>query len=114
MVPLSWRLSSRELSEALVHAAPALVAIEDEYLGVANDALARLDAPRPRPCSERPVSRPRFRDAGTEDAAPARAVRDDDPLLVIYTSGSEAAPKGVVLTHANCFWNNLALAVSPS
>ncbi len=29
---------------------------------------------------------------------------------MIFTSGSEAAPKGVVLTHANCFWNNLALA----
>lgn len=28
---------------------------------------------------------------------------------MIYTSGSEAAPKGVVLTHENCFWNNLAL-----
>ena len=39
-----------------------------------------------------------------------RAVRDDDPLLVIFTSGSEASPKGAVLTHANCFWNNLALA----
>lgn len=111
MVPLSWRLSSRELSEALVHAAPALVAIEDEYLGVANDALARLDAPPPTTLlgtTGIEAAVPRRGDG--RDAAPARAVRDDDPLLVIYTSGSEAAPKGVVLTHANCFWNNLALA----
>lgn len=40
---------------------------------------------------------------------PSRPARNDDPLLVIYTSGSEAAPKGVVLTHTSCFWNNLAL-----
>lgn len=111
MVPLSWRLSSRELSEALVHAAPALVAIEDEYLGVADDALARLEAPPPTTLlgtTGIEAAVPRRGDG--RDAAPARAVRDDDPLLVIYTSGSEAAPKGVVLTHANCFWNNLALA----
>ncbi|WP_061781820.1 class I adenylate-forming enzyme family protein [Microbacterium hominis] len=111
MVPLSWRLSSRELSEALLHAAPSLVAIEDEYLGVATDALSRVAAPPPTALlgtTGIEAAVPPRGDASA--AAPARAVRDDDPLLVIYTSGSEAAPKGVVLTHANCFWNNLALA----
>ena len=108
-VPLSWRLAPRELAEVLTGSAPALVLVEDEYEGLAADALRRV-AER---CPVAPLGT-----TGVEAAVPARlgpavplrGVRDDDPLLVIYTSGSESAPKGVVLTHANCFWNNLALA----
>lgn len=109
-VPLSWRLTPRELSELIERSDPALILVEDEHIALAFDALRRLEA-------HPPVTA--LGTTGIESAvprriaaqpAPRRAVLDEDALLVIYTSGSEAAPKGVVLTHANVFWNNLALA----
>lgn len=108
-VPLSWRLSSRELGEVLEQSAPALLLVEDEYVGIATEALRRVASPPPV-ASLGTTGVEAVAPARGGDPVAARAVRDDDALLVIYTSGSEAAPKGVVLTHANCFWNNLALA----
>jgi len=111
-VPLSWRLTPRELADVLGRTGPQLLLIEDEHAALAGAAVRALDAAPP--VAELGTT-------GVEAHVPARCerfgaaperrgVRDDDVLLIIYTSGSEAAPKGVMLTHANCFWNNLALA----
>ncbi|MFV0319945.1 MAG: class I adenylate-forming enzyme family protein [Microbacterium sp.] len=107
--PLSWRLTARELAGVLERTGAALLLVDDEYAALALDARARVGQ-GPAVVELGTIGVEATVPARRGDPAPQRGVRDDDPLLIIFTSGSEAAPKGVVLTHANCFWNNLALA----
>ena len=107
-VPLSWRLTPRELSDLLVRTDPVLVLVDDEHAALAGEALRGLD--RVPPIAVLGSTEVESAVPPSRSPRPRRPVHDEDPLLVVFTSGSEAAPKGVVLTHANCFWNNLALA----
>jgi fatty-acyl-CoA synthase len=112
LVPLSWRLSPRELAEQLETADPVLLLVEDEFQTVARAALDRLarrlpTAPLGAHGVERHVPHPGLRAVPPETR---RDVRDDDPLLIVFTSGTTSRAKGAVLTHANCFWTNLSLS----
>jgi fatty-acyl-CoA synthase len=94
LVPLSWRLAPAELAFQLEDAGPALFLVEDEHQPLAEaagHAFERLVLSDPVPGQSRDM-----------------AARDDDPLLLVYTSGTTGRPKGALLTHANCFWTNLS------
>ncbi|HEY4022471.1 MAG TPA: AMP-binding protein [Pseudonocardiaceae bacterium] len=102
LVPLSWRLAAREIAEQLAHAEPSLFVVQPAHAALAAAALARLTDP-PRHTTFAAL-------AAIDDHAELTPVRDDDPLLMLYTSGTSGRPKGVALSHANCFWTNLSLS----
>jgi len=93
LLPLSWRLSAAELRYQLEDAEPAIFLAAEEHEDLAA-ATGRDHHRLERPCP------------GTWSGDVA--VRDEDPLLLVYTSGTTGKPKGALLTHANCFWTNLS------
>ena len=102
-------------------ATPALLLVEEEFTALARATLdlvvgrvpvaalgtqgVERHAPAPGGSSAPAPAR-----RGAAYAASGRGGADDDPLLIIFTSGTSGQARGAVLTHANCFWTNLSLS----
>ena len=105
LAPFNWRLAPRELAAQLDDASPALFLVEPEHDALADEALAAASV-TPRRVA---LGSPELERGGHGWEA---VVQDDDPLLVVYTSGTTGRPKGAILTHANCFWTNVGFDVA--
>ncbi|CAN5898233.1 long-chain fatty acid--CoA ligase [soil metagenome] len=105
-VPLNWRLAAAELEYVVRDAGIGILFVGPEQRELGAELEAR--------CGCRIISAPESYDAllaEVEEAAlsggslPGELPGDDDPVLMVYTSGTTGKPKGAVLTHANLFWN---------
>ncbi len=112
-VPLNWRLSADEIRAILADCEPVAV-FADRNLEAGRAALEWNTAETLR------VEMPAAYEAFVEGGAPGRnadpEIEPDSVHVLLYTSGTTGRPKGVMLTHANTFWQSVnawALGASP-
>lgn len=110
LVPLSWRLTTAELSAQLQHADVGLFLTEDELHAKAQNAAADLARPPTIDLLgaagvERVIA---ARQGGTGLAPPS--LDDSQTVLMMFTSGTNSGPKAALLSHGNCFWTTLAVS----
>jgi len=117
ITPLNFALKAREITQLINHAEPVAFIVEDELLdnvkelqqdmpSVKHYIMINLAGEKQLPerwldfdqlCSER-----------YSDAEPYFEVNGDDIMTLMYTSGTEAMPKGVMNSHSN--WHSTFLS----
>jgi acyl-CoA synthetase (AMP-forming)/AMP-acid ligase II len=100
LVPVNFRLNAEEIAYILEHSGSRLLLVDPEYA----DELAGV------PVAERivldGVADSELLGPAPDGARPTRPEIDEDSSCSInYTSGTTARPKGVQLTHRNCWVN---------
>ncbi len=104
LVPINYRLNADEVGYIVRHSGASVLLVDPE----SDEALRDVTA-RHRIVLDGTADDAEFFAEASDDAEPAPWEPDEDATASInYTSGTTARPKGVQLTHRNC-WLNAAV-----
>lgn len=111
-VPVNARLAPPEIAHILGDCTPRVLLYDDGLVALAAASLRGLAQP---PLRQLAVGgSPDAYEAAlasAPQAAQAAAVGGDDPMLLLYTSGTTGQPKGALLPHRKTLFNSLNAAI---
>ncbi|HEX5089933.1 MAG TPA: fatty acyl-CoA synthetase [Nocardioides sp.] len=112
LVPVNFMLGGEEIAFILDHSGAQAFVAEDALVGTADRALAAASAGTVRlkhvvrlAGDDVPDGWADLQDWLDHDGAPPEVlVRDDDPVRMMFTSGTESRPKGALLSSRSLLW----------
>jgi fatty-acyl-CoA synthase len=110
LVPLNYRLASREIDYQLNDSKPQLIIYEEKYFNNISDLKSfqiirnKIDFNSLISLIEKEKNHERlFNSIENFD--------ENHPLFILYTSGTTGVPKGALYTHKMLFWNSINTAL---
>lgn len=112
LTPLNYRLAPAELDYLLTNAEPALVIVEDKFRELVSDSPAYKAMPHCCTLEALAALCAIPAEESLDASFPLAKLDADDPIFILYTSGTTGFPKGALYTHGMLFWNSINTAMS--
>lgn len=112
LVPLNYRLSAPEIDYLLRDAKPKLVIGESKFQHLLDQAPHYPKVLHHMPLAVLETLCDKAISTDDDTPFPRVQLRENDPVFILYTSGTTGFPKGALYTHKMLFWNSINTAMS--
>ena len=105
-IPMNWRLQTKEFEYILTNCEPSLLIFDEEL----TETVEQLQQIYSLPILKTGEDSFDTILTGLPTTEPILQTINDDPILIVYTSGTTGKPKGAVLTHTNLFAASIGMS----